>query len=54
MKALILGTDFLKDSSGNLKIIETNTNVDVHNEITPELDWVTFKQFLIDYIKTLT
>jgi hypothetical protein len=48
MKALILGTDFLKDSEGNLKIIETNTNVDVHNEITPELDWVTFKQFLID------
>jgi hypothetical protein len=48
MKALILGTDFLKDLEGNLKIIETNTNVDVHNEITPELDWVTFKQFLID------
>jgi hypothetical protein len=48
MKALILGTDFLKDSEGNLKIIETNTNVDVHNQITEELDWVTFKQFLID------
>jgi hypothetical protein len=48
MKALILGTDFLKDSDGNLKIIETNTNVDIHNEITPELDWNTFKQFLID------
>jgi hypothetical protein len=48
MKALILGTDFLKDSEGNLKIIETNTNVDVHNEITEGLDWVTFKQFLID------
>lgn len=48
MKALILGTDFLKDSDGNFKIIETNTNVDIHNEITPELDWVAFKQFLID------
>jgi hypothetical protein len=48
MKALILGTDFLKDSEGNLKIIETNTNVDVHNEIILGLDWVTFKQFLID------
>lgn len=48
MKALILGTDFLKDSEGNLKIIETNTNVDIHNEITEQLDWVTFKQFLID------
>jgi hypothetical protein len=48
MKALILGTDFLKDSQGNLKIIETNTNVDVHNEITPEFDWISFKQFLID------
>ena len=48
MKALILGTDFLKDSEGNLKIIETNTNVDIHNEITEQLDWVAFKQFLID------
>ena len=48
MKALILGTDFLKDSDGNLRIIETNTNVDVHNKITPDLDWASFKQFLLD------
>lgn len=48
MKALILGTDFLKDSDGNLRIIETNTNVDVHNKIVPDLDWVSFKQFLLD------
>jgi hypothetical protein len=48
MKAVILGTDLLKDSNGNLRIIETNTNVDVHNKIVPQLDWVSFKQFLID------
>jgi len=48
MKALILGTDLLKDSNGTLKIIETNTNVDVHNDIVPNLDWSLFKQFLID------
>lgn len=48
MKALIIGTDFLKDSDGNLRIIETNTNVDVHNKIAPDLDWVAFKQLLID------
>jgi len=48
MKALIIGTDFLKDSDGNLRIIETNTNVGVHNKMTPNLDWVSFKQFLID------
>ena len=48
MKALIIGTDFLKDSDGNLRIIETNTNVGVHNEMTPGLDWVSFKQLLID------
>jgi len=48
MKALIIGTDFLKDASGNLRIIETNTNVDVHNKIVPQLDWNSFKQFLID------
>ena len=48
MKAIILGTDFLKDSDGNLKIIETNSNVDIHNQIVPELNWIGFKQFLID------
>jgi hypothetical protein len=48
MKAVIIGTDFLKDSDGNLKIVETNTNVGVHNDITTSLDWVSFKQFLID------
>jgi hypothetical protein len=48
MKALILGTDFLKDKDGNLRIVETNTNVDVHNKIVPDLDWGSFKQFLLD------
>lgn len=48
MKALIIGTDFLKDSDGNLRIVETNTNVDVHNKIVPNLDWVAFKQMLLD------
>jgi hypothetical protein len=48
MKAVIIGTDLLKDSNGNLRIIETNTNVDVHNKIVPSLDWGSFRQFLID------
>jgi hypothetical protein len=48
MKALIIGTDFLKDSEGNLRIIETNTNVDIHNKIVPDLDWIAFKQILLD------
>lgn len=48
MKALIIGTDFLKDSNDNLRIIETNTNVDVHNKIVPQLDWDIFKNFIID------
>jgi hypothetical protein len=48
MKALILGTDFLKDSDGNLRIVETNTNVDIHNKIVPDLNWTGFKQFLLD------
>ena len=48
MKALILGTDLLKDSNGTLRIIETNTNIDVHNDIVPNLNWELFKQFLID------
>jgi hypothetical protein len=48
MKAVIIGTDLLKDSNGNLRIIETNTNVDIHNKIVPNLDWTSFNQFLID------
>jgi hypothetical protein len=48
MKAVIIGTDLLKDSNGNLRIVETNTNVDVHNKIVPDLDWVSFKQLLVD------
>jgi hypothetical protein len=48
MKAVILGTDLLKDADGNLRIVETNTNVDVHNKIVPDLDWDAFKQLLID------
>lgn len=48
MKAVIIGTDLLKDSNGNLRIIETNTNVDVHNRIVPDLNWGPFKQLLID------
>jgi hypothetical protein len=48
MKAVIIGTDLLKDSNGNLRIIETNTNVDVHNKIVPSLDWDSFNQFLVD------
>ena len=48
MKAVILGTDLLKDADGNLRIVETNTNVDIHNKIVPDLDWIAFKQFLID------
>jgi hypothetical protein len=48
MKAVIIGTDLLKDADGNLRIVETNTNVDVHNKIVPDLDWDSFKQLLID------
>jgi hypothetical protein len=48
MKAVIIGTDLLKDSNGNLRIVETNTNVDVHNKIVPDLNWDSFKQLLID------
>lgn len=48
MKAVIIGTDLIKDSNGVLRIVETNTNVDVHNEIVPQLDWDSFSQFLID------
>jgi hypothetical protein len=46
MRAVIVGTDLIKDSDGNYRVLEINTNTDVHASITNDLDWDGFKNIL--------
>ena len=46
MRAVIVGTDLIKDSDGNYRVLEINTNTDVHTSITNDLDWDGFKNIL--------
>jgi hypothetical protein len=46
MRAVIVGTDFIKDSNGNYRVLEINTNTDIHASITDGLDWDGFKNLL--------
>jgi hypothetical protein len=46
MRAVIIGTDFIKDSNGGYRVLEINTNTDVHASITDGLDWDGFKNLL--------
>jgi hypothetical protein len=46
MRAVIVGTDLIKDSDGNYRVLEINTNTDVHTSITNNLDWDGFKNIL--------
>jgi hypothetical protein len=46
MKAVLLGTDYIKTSTGGFKIIETNTNIQVATDDVTKLDWSTLKSFI--------
>lgn len=46
MKALLLGTDYIKTIDGNYKVIETNTNIQIANDDVNELDWNGLKTFI--------
>jgi hypothetical protein len=46
MRAVIIGTDFIKDSNGGYRVLEINTNTDIHASITNGLDWDGFKNLL--------
>ena len=48
MKAVIVATDFLKDTDGNFKILELNTNVgNVIGDINNYFDIEEFNQFVV-------
>jgi hypothetical protein len=46
MRGVIIGTDLIKDSNGNYRVLEINTNTDIHASITDGLDWDGFKNLL--------
>lgn len=46
MRAVITGTDFLKDTDGSFKAIETNTNIGMGVDVTRYLDSVEFTNFV--------
>jgi hypothetical protein len=46
MKAVLLGTDYVKTSTGGFKIIETNTNIQFAIDDVTKLDWSTLKSFI--------
>ena len=46
MRGVIIGTDLIKDSNGVYRVLEINTNTDIHASITDGLDWDGFKNLL--------
>jgi hypothetical protein len=46
MKAVLLGTDYIKTNAGDFKIIETNTNIAVATDDVSKLDWHSLKTFI--------
>jgi hypothetical protein len=46
MRGVIIGTDLIKDSNGEYRVLEINTNTDIHASITEGLDWDGFKNLL--------
>ena len=46
MRGVIIGTDLIKDSNGGYRVLEINTNTDIHASITDGLDWDGFKNLL--------
>jgi hypothetical protein len=48
MRAVITGTDYIKDIDGSFKAIETNTNVGLSVDVVKYFDVESFNQFVID------
>lgn len=46
MRGAIIGTDLIRDSNGGYRVLEINTNTDIHASITEGLDWGGFKNLL--------
>lgn len=48
MRAVLLGTDYIKDINGSFKAIETNTNIALSVDVRKYFDIESFNQFVID------
>lgn len=48
MRAVIIGTDFLKDTDGSFKVIETNTNIGMDVAVNNYIDTTSFTNFVLD------
>ena len=48
MRAVIIGTDFLKDIDGSFKAIETNTNIGIDVAVNNYIDTTSFTNFVLD------
>jgi hypothetical protein len=47
MRAVIIGTDFLKDTDGSFKAIETNTNIGMDVAVNNYIDKTNFENFVL-------
>jgi len=48
MRAVIIGTDFMKDTDGSFKALETNTNIALHTQWTNDADLSEFENFVLE------
>lgn len=48
MRAVIIGTDFLKDTDGSFKVIETNTNIGMDVNIVDHIDSQSLSNLILD------
>jgi hypothetical protein len=46
MRAVIIGTDFMKDTDGSFKAIETNTNISLATPWVNDVDLIEFENFI--------
>ena len=57
MKGTLFSTDFVKDSNGNLRLLEINTDTAIVSSAIKQLDFTGFKQVLesnsITKVKTI-
>ena len=47
MRAVIIGTDFMKDTDGTFKVLETNTNVQLDTQWSLNFDSASFENFVL-------
>ena len=48
MRAVVIGTDFIKDIDGSFKALETNTNIGIDVSVNNYIDTTSFTNFVLD------